>query len=167
MKRPRGFFDNIFPEFSDIEREFDRLFEHAAQAGGQGPVFYGYEMSMGPDGVPHVKTYGNLPEMSDAEDLTLDEGVREPFTDVMVDGDHVIVTAEMPGIEKKDIKLNATETSLELSAETETRKYHKTVSLAREIVPETAKAHYNNGVVEIQADIKEPDNDTGVDIEVE
>lgn len=160
MNRRRDFFTSFFPEF-------DRLFEDAAQAGGDGPIFYGYEMHMGPDGVPHVKTYGNIPDMPEAENMPLEEGVREPFTDVMVDGDQVIVTAEMPGIEKQDIKLNATETRLELGAETETRKYHKVISLSREIVPETAKAHLNNGVVEIHVDLKEPENDTGVDIEVE
>src|SRR5659263_549055 len=43
---------------------------------------------------------------------------REPFIDVM-DGDkEIIATAEMPGLEKKDIKINVTEDMLEISAET-------------------------------------------------
>ena len=43
---------------------------------------------------------------------------REPFIDVMESDNEIIATAEMPGLEKQDIKINVTEDMLEISAET-------------------------------------------------
>jgi HSP20 family protein len=43
---------------------------------------------------------------------------REPFIDVMEKDKEIIATAEMPGLEKKDIKINVTEDMLVISAET-------------------------------------------------
>ena|SRR5450759_588428 len=42
---------------------------------------------------------------------------REPFIDVMESDKEIIATAEMPGLEKKDIKINVTEDMLEISEE--------------------------------------------------
>ncbi|MEM4702494.1 MAG: Hsp20 family protein, partial [Archaeoglobaceae archaeon] len=43
----------------------------------------------------------------------------------------------------------AHERSLELKAEGATRKYHEIVNLPAEVDPDSAKARYNNGVLEV------------------
>ena len=91
---------------------------------------------------------------------------REPFIDVM-DGDkEIIATAEMPGLEKKDIKINVTEDMLEISAETKQEEkkdekgyiyrerrsgsYYRAISLPSTVDPDNSKATYENGVLEIK-----------------
>ncbi len=91
---------------------------------------------------------------------------REPFIDVIETDKEVIATAEMPGLEKQDIKLNVTEDRLELSAETkhEEKKeekgyvyrerrsgsYYRAISLPSPVDPDKSKASYKNGVLEIK-----------------
>ncbi len=91
---------------------------------------------------------------------------REPFIDVIETDKEVIATAEMPGLEKQDIKLNLTEDRLEISAETkhEEKKeekgyvyrerrsgsYYRAISLPSPIDPDKSKASYKNGVLEIK-----------------
>ena len=91
---------------------------------------------------------------------------REPFIDVMESDKEIIATAEMPGLEKQDIKINVTEDMLEISAETkqeEKRKekgyiyrerrsgsYYRAISLPSPVDPDNSKATYENGVLEIK-----------------
>ena len=91
---------------------------------------------------------------------------REPFIDVIETDKEVIATAEMPGLEKQDIKLNLTEDRLEISAETkhEEKKeekgyvyrerrsgsYYRAISLPSPVDPDKSKASYKNGVLEIK-----------------
>ena len=91
---------------------------------------------------------------------------RQPFIDVIETDKEVIATAEMPGLEKQDIKINLTEDRLEISAETkhEEKKeekgylyrerrsgsYYRAISLPSPVDPDTSKASYNNGVLEIK-----------------
>jgi HSP20 family protein len=160
----------IFDDFEKIFEEFERLdFEHAP---GEAKYF-GYEAHVGPDGIPHVRTFGNVGglETTAPEELGTPEpeGVREPYADVIVDekNNEVIITAEMPGIDKKDVKLSATEKELEITAETEERKYHKLVPLGAKIEPEKTQSTYNNGILEIKAPLKTLEKKEGFDVKVE
>ncbi len=91
---------------------------------------------------------------------------REPFIDVMESDKEIIATAEMPGLEKKDIKINVTEDMLEISAETKQEEkkeekgyiyrerrsgsYYRAISLPSPVDPDNSKATYENGVLEIK-----------------
>jgi len=93
-------------------------------------------------------------------------GQREPFIDVMEKDKEIIATAEMPGLEKKDIKINVTEDMLEISAETKQEEkkeekgyiyrerrsgsYYRAISLPSPVDPDNSKATYENGVLEIK-----------------
>ncbi len=85
--------------------------------------------------------------------------------DIVDEGDRYTVTAEMPGVVKEDVKLNATDNSIEISAEHKEekeekrkdylRKERKSVSYFRKLpLPEKvdaskAKAKLNNGILSI------------------
>ncbi|NOZ77021.1 MAG: Hsp20 family protein [Euryarchaeota archaeon] len=169
MWKRRGFFGNFFEALDEMEREFERLFRDALRTGGGGPWYYGYRYQVGPDGKPVVETYGNLPGMTQLEGVNLealDSDTREPYTDVIVDDDQVVITAEMPGVDKKDVKLSGTSKGFEIRAETENRKYRKVLSFEQEIDPKTAKATYNNGVLEVKVKLKEK-KPKGIKIKVE
>ena len=152
----RMFFDNLFKEFEEMDRVFERLSNDITKdsVGNKNePIYYGYSMHIGPDGVPHIEEYGNISSELVAEPNT---EYKEPFTDVIVDEktQEVIVTLEMPGVEKKDIKLETIKDTIEVRAEKEERKYLKKIPLEVEIKPKSAKANYNNGVLEVKAKLK-------------
>lgn len=116
----------------------------------QGPFLYGINLSVGPDGKPKISKFGNIqPKMGKREIV---KNFREPLTEVMEEGDFVIIVVEMPGINKNDIELKATEHSLTISAESDinNRKYRKNINLKSTIDPDYAKARYKNGILEIK-----------------
>jgi len=61
----------------------------------------------------------------------------------------VRVIVELPGVEKKDIRLYGTDNSLTISVDTPQRKYYKEIQLLAGIDPKQARSTYKNGVLEI------------------
>jgi len=136
--------DEIFGDLGGLNKRFERMMENFGDARGS---VYGYTMYTGPDGVPHVHEFGTGARASVPAD-----GVREPLTDVAVDGNVVRVTVELPGVTKDDIQLEGTETSVTVSVDTENRKFRKTVPLPAKVDPDSARAEYNNGILEVTVD---------------
>ncbi len=142
-------FDEFFGRFSFFDEIFERMMRdiedimRRAESGEIRPIVRGFSIRIGPDGKPEIREFGTKP--------TIREGVeeRKPLVDVIETDDEVQVIAEMPGVSKDDIELNATETSLEIRAESENRKYYEVVELPAEVDPDSAKARYNNGVLEV------------------
>ncbi len=168
MWRRRRIFDDFFRELDEIDRLFDRMFESMRSWRGiegieEQPLYWGFSVRLGPEGVPEIQTFGNVEAAP-----TLRTGVREPYVETMVDekNGELVVTAELPGVTKEDIKINATENSVEIVAERDDRKYRKVVALDAEVEPSSAKARYNNGVLEIKFKLKSPPK-KGVNIKVE
>lgn len=126
-----------------------------------GPIVYGYSMSIGPDGKPIIREFGNVkPSMRPTAFGTrpgLEVKVeREPLVDTIEEDDTIRVVAEVPGVEKRDINLECTERSIIISVDTENRKYYKEVELPAEIDPKSAKASYRNGVLEVELKKSKP-----------
>jgi len=172
-KRKRGFFGDFF---GDIDGEFDRMRERmeramreAGRQGGpgvrvEGPFVYGFSMRVGPDGKPVIREFGNVqPKLKGAKA----EESREPLVDVIEGDRETTVVAEVPGVEKKDIKLDATEEELKITVDAAHRKYHKAVYFKSAVKPETAKATYKNGVLEVRLERKAPAKEKGTKIPVE
>jgi len=61
----------------------------------------------------------------------------------------VAITVEIPGVEREDIDLNATNDALEIKVDTPQRKYHKKLVLPCDVLPKTTKATYKNGILDI------------------
>lgn len=138
-----------------------------------GPFVYGYSMTFGPDGKPVVREFGNVkhstkPSVLGASRPKLEyQEEREPLVDIIDDGNNIRVVAELPGVEKKDIRLHCTETQLTVNVDTPDRKYHKEVELTSDVNPRSAKASYKNGVLEIILSKATPKKQTGESIHVE
>ncbi len=113
----------------------------------QNPIFYGFRIMTGPDGKPRFEEFGNMkpglrgPEISER---------IEPIVDVVEEKDELVVVAGMPGVEKDDIRLTGIEDSLTIDVDTQRRKYHKEVRLPAKVNPDSAKASYKNGVLEVR-----------------
>ena len=120
-----------------------------------GPFVYGYSMTIGPDGKPQIREFGNVkpslkPEPFGLKRPSLDiKEEREPLVDVITTNGEVKVITELPGVEKNDIKLHGTQNTLTISVDTPQRKYFKEVELPTSVNPKTAKTAYKNGVLEV------------------
>jgi HSP20 family protein len=124
--------------------------------GGPLPFVYGFSMSMGSDGKPVIREFGNV-EPSPRGPMLKEE--REPLVDIMEEQGQVVVVTELPGVEKEDIKLESTDRALKISVESPRRRYFKELELPHLVDPRTAKASYKNGVLEVRfskSDEKKP-----------
>jgi len=156
-RRRWSIFDEVDRMFKDMFKETfeslpEELYKERKLPDGSivrtfGPVMYGYSMTMGRDGKPVIREFGNLKPSRLGLPVTGEQ--REPLVDTMV-GDQIIqVIAEVPGVEKTDIDLHATEDILTISVDTEKRKYYKEVQLPEKVDPDSATATYKNGVLEV------------------
>jgi HSP20 family protein len=165
----RGAGENIFREFEEMRRDMERMFEETLRdidkvpkelireydtpTGGRvrevGPLVYGYSVTVGPDGKPKVKQFGNIRTLGGMTPPAL-TAEREPLSDVITTEKDIKVTVEMPGISKQDIKINAYDGSVEVSTvETAPKKYRRFIDLPPDADLETAKSTYTNGILEI------------------
>jgi HSP20 family protein len=195
----RGLFDidNIFRGgFNDIHKEMDRMFnvfndlsltnapkdlvrEYQTPDGAKvrevGPIVYGYSMTIGPDGKPHVKEFGNVKAGKNIAGGHLGiqkpqiTAEREPLSDITSTDKEVKVVLEIPGIRKEDIKINAYDEKVEVkTADSSSRKYHKVLNLPKSADIETARSTYNNGILEVTFDKKkEEQKPKGKEIKIE
>ena len=158
--------DRIFKRMSNSFFSIDDIFEEFEGDGSEsGPHYYGYTMTVGPDGKPVIKEYGNpkagLHPISDT---------REPLVDIIVDEkDKVLkLVAEMPGVEKSDVKIVVENKTVDLLAEHGNKKYHVKVPVEHKVDENTAKASYKNGVLELVFKlIEEEEKPKGKTVEVE
>jgi HSP20 family protein len=112
-----------------------------------GPFVYGYSMKIGPDGKPEIQEFGNLKKGLKGPPQIREE--REPLVDIVDTDCEIRVVAELPGVEKSDIKLHGTEDSLEISVDTPQYKYYKEVELPAKVRVREASSTYKNGVLEV------------------
>lgn len=152
--------------FKDLELPKDLVRERKLPDGGtvkeMGPFVYGYSFSVGPDGKPVIREFGNVKPSLRGGPLgpvkpRLDvKGDREPLVDTIVNPDTVKVVAELPGVEKPDISLECDGQKLILKVDNDKRRYYKELELPVEVDPDTSKASYKNGVLELQLNRKKP-----------
>src|ERR1044071_3085175 len=104
-------FEDMDRDFSEAEEMLNRMFRtvremNPADAAATFPYYYGYQITVGPDGKPHVKEVGNV--KPSARGLVEQSAVREPLVDTKIDEKEnaLTITAEMPGVTKQDIKVD-------------------------------------------------------------
>jgi HSP20 family protein len=188
-------FPDIFRGFDEMRREMERGFENAFKnmqvkapkdlvkeyqtpGGGKvreyGPFIYGYLMTVGPDGKPKVREFGNVKSpfnigtRADFFTKPLISSEREPLADVTATDNEIRVAVEMPGVSKENIKINVYDNSLEVTTTgTEERKYHEVIEIPPETDIETATSTYTNGILEIVFKKKEQSKPKGRQINIE
>lgn len=166
MRRPLSsgwFFQDIDEMLRDIEemmnkelKEFtsripkdyvrERKLPNGRKIREWGPFVYGYSVRVGPDGKPVIREFGNVQPTRRGPKIKEE---REPLVDVISTDGEVKVVAELPGVDKKDIKLNVLNDMLTVSVDTQDHKYYKEVKLPTEAEPRGAKTSYKNGVLEV------------------
>jgi len=100
--------------------------------------------------------------------------MREPLIDVIDKGNHVEVMAELPGITKKDIKINVLENAISIEAEKkfslneEDKKkgnvysersysrFFRKIPLKFKVIPDKSIAELNNGILKLKLEKLKP-----------
>jgi len=201
-------FNDLFREFDEMRTEMERTFsdsfinienripkdlvkEYETPEGEKvrevGPIVYGYSMTIGPDGKPNIREFGNVKSpfagnsnnsggnnnskrrllQQQQQQQPSISSEREPLVDISSTNKEVKVIVEMPGIKKENIKINAYETFVEISSNDEQRKYHKVIDLPPEADIETVKSKYNNGILEVIFNKKIQAKPKGKEVKVE
>lgn len=147
-RRPHPWFD-IFDMLDEMMEEMmNQAFKTPSEkARTPRPYVYGFSMSIGPDGKPVIREFGNV-QSSRFGPRVREE--REPLVDVMEEERDVVIVAELPGVEKDGINLQTTKDRLTISVDTSQRKYHKELELPARVDPKSARASYKNGVLEVR-----------------
>ena len=174
---------NVFNDIStnapeELVREYET--EEGVKVREVGPIVYGYSMTIGPDGRPQVREFGNLRSLGEIDSNVKKIGQntgkssqlsaeREPLVDINTTDSEVRVVVEMPGIRKEDIKVNAYDSQLEIATSKDAqRKYHKNIELPEQAEIETARSIYNNGVLEVTFNVKKKEaKPKGKEIKIE
>lgn len=142
-------FENAFHRLSSRFFNLDDIFENfnGGQVQKSGPYFYGYELTVGPDGKPNLKEWGNVRPQNAIEE----SGGRQLLVDEILNEKEKTLTlvTEMPGIEKADIKVNIENGTVDISAARGNRKYRANVPLKYKVDENSVKAKYTNGVLEM------------------
>jgi len=111
-----------------------------------GPFVYGYSVKIGSNGKPEIREFGNVKQSRSGPRVKEE---REPLIDIIETDGEVHIVAELPGVEKNDVKLHGTENTLTISVDTPQRKYYKEVTLPAKVNVKEAKTEYKNGVLEV------------------
>jgi HSP20 family protein len=181
-------FGSWFPDVDEMMKEMEKMMQEAFKNVEQqvpknlvkerkmddgsivremGPIVYGYSVKIGPDGKPVVRKFGNI----DAFPNLLGGGLsvkeeREPLVDVIKGENELRIVAEVPGVNKEDLRLSADENSLTIESITGQPRYHKKIELPGAIDPKTAKSTYKNGILEVSF-ARKGKSDSGVSINIE
>ena len=168
----RRIFEDMDREFSEAEEMLNRMFRtvremNPSDASGTFPYYYGYQITVGPDGKPHVKEFGNV--RPSARGLVEQSGIREPLVDTKLDEKEgaLTITAEMPGVTKQDIKVSVGEDHVAINAEKGEKKYQTTVPVSVQLDDNSAKATYANGILELKIKLKEPPKPRSKEVRVD
>lgn len=110
------------------------------------------------------------------------EGFRTPRVDLVDNGDSFTIRADMPDMDKKNIKLKITDNVVSITANKESNKetkrenfysrerssigYFRNIAMPEDIKPDTAKAKYENGTLKIDIKKAKP-HEHGREISVE
>ena len=192
--RRRGWnFEDMFKEFDEMRREMNKTFseqfkniedkvpkdlikEYQTPKGEKvrevGPIVYGYSMTIGPDGKPKVREFGNVksPFMGTGRGFFEQPSIsseREPLIDVSSTDKEVKIVAEMPGISKENIRIDAYDNYVEIKSDDPNRRYHKTIEVPDEVDIDSAKSNFNNGILEITFKKKDQQRPKGRQINIE
>jgi len=177
--------DHLFGDIDDMFREMEKMMDEELKSFTEkvpkeyvkerqlpdgstvkelGPFVYGYSMKIGPDGKPEIQEFGNIKKGLKGPPQVKEE--REPLVDIVETPGEVRVVAELPGVEKTDIKLHGTEDSLDISVDTPHYKYYKEVQLPVKVKVREANSTYKNGVLEVVLPKAEPSKSRGEPINI-
>ena len=168
FKRIKSNYPYFMPIFNDLFKDLDgfeeifREFEHEmnddlvnminkieSEDRHRSEAFiYGYSINIDENGKAEINEFGNIKSSSEGEEnLEISES-REPLVDIIEGKNAVTVVIELPGVEKSDIKVEIKESIIFVTT-INSKNYYKEIPLTGKIIANSARARYNNGILEI------------------
>jgi HSP20 family protein len=85
--RPSRLLETIDNEFAEAEDMLNRMFKtvreiNPSDLGSNTPYYYGYQITVGPDGKPHVREFGNI--RPSAKGLIEQANATAPLVDIAI-----------------------------------------------------------------------------------
>jgi HSP20 family protein len=150
-------FDLVSKMTEEGKEEYSRTGK--VDLGGKAKGVYGFSVKVGLGGKPVIEQFGNI-KRTEKGSVEVAE-VQEPIVDVFDEGDHLMVIAELPGVEESDIHLEIKGDILGLKAEGRDRKYSKEVLLPSEVEADSMETQYKTGILEIKLAKRAPGSGGG------
>jgi HSP20 family protein len=161
-KPNKGGLEGLFRGLASILQTAGGLAVHTGEAGatpievnrtagvpGAVKVVYGASFRAGPRVAPPYRRPRTVRQNARREPIIDD--TREPIADVFDEGDHFVVIAELPGIERPSVTWQVHECRrVEIHAESPERHYVKTIDLPDLVVAEAVTCRCENGVMELR-----------------
>ena len=169
-------FNRIFQQMSSYFGNLDDVFEMLRNTNGLSePIYFGYTVTVGPDGKPVIQEYGNVkPDVLPTADSCgcanhSQESIaekREPLIDTLVDDKEqtLKIVAEMPGVEKTDVSVVVDEGIIHIDAEHEEKSYHVNIPIQHKVESDSPKATYTNGILELTFNLDTKPKGKSVDV---
>lgn len=162
QRREYGSFASPFDVMDRMAEEMDRTFDR---------VFRDW-------GFPR----GSWPSRSPSRSL-VHQGIWSPKIEAFQKGDRFIVRAELPGLKKDDVQVEATEREITIRgerrdehdeehegiyhSEREYGQFYRTIPLPEGVIADSAHASFNNGVLEVSMQAPPAEATRGRRVEIE
>jgi HSP20 family protein len=138
-------------ELAESGRELSRGGEFTSPSNKELKGVYGFNVSVGMGGEEaRVEPFGNIKVDRSTKPGVVVQEVREPAVDLLEEGDHVLIVAEMPGVGSDEVKLEVHDDVLIIAAAAGDKKYRKEILLPRSCPRERMTLSCNNGIVKIR-----------------
>ena len=148
-------FRKLIRKFLKDFEEIERFFEKGLEKSSSEEYFYGFSVTIGPDGKPIIREFGSKPKRKHIVEINYEKEhpkIREvsegyPDIDILEDNSTITVIAEIKGVDKKniDVKVLKDRETLVIRAP----EYFREIKLPSKVNPSKAKAHYKHGVLEV------------------
>ena len=144
-------FEEIFNEFehemnNDLVNMINRI-ESEGQHRYESFI-YGYSINIDENGKAEINEFGNIKSSPEGEENLEVSESREALVDIIEGKNAVTVVIELPGVEKSDIKVEIKESIIFVTT-INSKNYYKEIPLTSKIISNSARAKYNNGILEI------------------
>jgi HSP20 family protein len=148
--------------FESMAKRMERVFSELENLHGTDVKTYGYTMYRDSDGNRHMREYGN----SIGDQSTQCNTICAPLTDVSLEDGVVRAVVEIPGVSKEDIVLEGTKNTLFVNVDTDDKKFSRALALPCDVDPDSAKAEYNNGILEVTlTSMDRPESKKHIDVQ--
>ncbi len=162
-------FAEMFEKIEESPEDLEEFITEEETPGGKvrkyGPFVYGFSYSKKPGEEPEIQEFGNIKSGEHGKVRPAPKGEREPLTEVVDLNGKFEITIEMPGVEKEEINLTATEEKMKVKTTGE-RKYRKEIKFEVPINPDKVDANFLHGCLTVEVEKKEEETDEGKEIEV-
>ncbi len=150
----RDMLDELDKYFEEFEKDIQDAVRNSLSASRSPtkPFVAGFSFKLGPEGKPSIQFFGDNPTQND--------GYRSPMSEQIVDEKNGLlrIVLDMPGVEKSDIQVEATDDTAVVKAERGNRKYRAEIRLKVEVQPDGGNAEYKNGLLEISFSLRDKAN---------